>query len=78
MLDGDGTWFLAQNASDLVKSAGSLTEGATDAVVFSFSVLSIHNAVISVFQRKELAENDLYTLNEGVRSVEPQLLFCSC
>ncbi|TNM91324.1 hypothetical protein fugu_019704 [Takifugu bimaculatus] len=28
---------------------------------------SIHNAVISVFQQKELGENDLYTLNEGVR-----------
>ncbi|CAF95724.1 unnamed protein product, partial [Tetraodon nigroviridis] len=30
---------------------------------------SIHNAVISVFQRKELGENDLYTLNEGVRQL---------
>lgn len=29
--------------------------------------LSIHNAVISVFQRKDLGENELYTLNEGVR-----------
>lgn len=29
---------------------------------------SIHDAVISVFQRKELGENELYTLNEGVRS----------
>ncbi|KAF3705105.1 Proline-rich protein 5 Protein observed with Rictor-1 [Channa argus] len=28
---------------------------------------SIHNAVISVFQRKDLGENELYTLNEGVR-----------
>lgn len=30
-------------------------------------LLSIHNAVISVFQRKDLGENELYTLNEGVR-----------
>lgn len=28
---------------------------------------SIHNAVIAVFQRKDLAENELYVLNEGVR-----------
>lgn len=28
---------------------------------------SIHNAVISVFQRKDLGENELYSLNEGVR-----------
>ncbi|XP_031677249.1 proline-rich protein 5-like [Oncorhynchus kisutch] len=28
---------------------------------------SIHNAVIAVFQRKDLGENDLYILNEGVR-----------
>ncbi|XP_061618134.1 proline-rich protein 5-like isoform X6 [Phyllopteryx taeniolatus] len=28
---------------------------------------SIHNAVISVFQRKDLGENELFTLNEGVR-----------
>uniref|UniRef100_A0A8C6L9Z0 Proline rich 5 n=1 Tax=Nothobranchius furzeri TaxID=105023 RepID=A0A8C6L9Z0_NOTFU len=28
---------------------------------------SIYNAVISVFQRKDLGENELYTLNEGVR-----------
>uniref|UniRef100_A0A1A8ETY5 Proline-rich protein 5 n=1 Tax=Nothobranchius korthausae TaxID=1143690 RepID=A0A1A8ETY5_9TELE len=28
---------------------------------------SIHNAVIAVFQKKGLAENELYTLNEGVR-----------
>ncbi|KAM4570067.1 proline-rich protein 5-like isoform 2-T5 [Odontesthes bonariensis] len=30
---------------------------------------SIHNAVISVFQRKELGENELYSLNEGVRQL---------
>uniref|UniRef100_A0A3B4APP7 Cullin N-terminal domain-containing protein n=1 Tax=Periophthalmus magnuspinnatus TaxID=409849 RepID=A0A3B4APP7_9GOBI len=30
---------------------------------------SIHNAVISVFQKKEMGENELYTLNEGVRSL---------
>ncbi|XP_044042443.1 proline-rich protein 5-like [Siniperca chuatsi] len=30
---------------------------------------SIHNAVISVFQRKDLGENELYTLNEGVRQL---------
>uniref|UniRef100_A0A8C7WNZ0 Uncharacterized protein n=1 Tax=Oryzias sinensis TaxID=183150 RepID=A0A8C7WNZ0_9TELE len=30
---------------------------------------SIHDAVISVFQRKELGENELYTLNEGVRQL---------
>ncbi|XP_031439047.1 proline-rich protein 5 isoform X2 [Clupea harengus] len=30
---------------------------------------SIHNAVIAVFQRKELGENELYTLNEGVRQL---------
>uniref|UniRef100_A0A3Q1ECI3 Proline rich 5 n=1 Tax=Acanthochromis polyacanthus TaxID=80966 RepID=A0A3Q1ECI3_9TELE len=29
----------------------------------------IHNAVISVFQRKDLGENELYTLNEGVRQL---------
>ncbi|CAL8263123.1 unnamed protein product [Merluccius merluccius] len=28
---------------------------------------SIHNAVIAVFQKKGLADNDLYILNEGVR-----------
>ncbi|XP_057692682.1 proline-rich protein 5a [Corythoichthys intestinalis] len=28
---------------------------------------SIHNAVISVFQKKGLADNELYALNEGVR-----------
>ncbi|MGH0171868.1 UNVERIFIED_CONTAM: hypothetical protein FKN15_061791 [Acipenser sinensis] len=27
---------------------------------------SIHNGVISVFQKKGLPENELYTLNEGV------------
>lgn len=32
-----------------------------------FIFYSIHNAVISVFQRKDLGENELYTLNEGVR-----------
>lgn len=30
-------------------------------------ISSIHNAVISVFQRKDLGENELYNLNEGVR-----------
>ncbi|XP_041935159.1 proline-rich protein 5-like isoform X4 [Alosa sapidissima] len=30
---------------------------------------SIHNAVIAVFQRKVLGENELYTLNEGVRQL---------
>uniref|UniRef100_A0A3P9NA55 Proline rich 5 n=1 Tax=Poecilia reticulata TaxID=8081 RepID=A0A3P9NA55_POERE len=30
---------------------------------------SIHNAVISVFQKKDLGENELYTLNEGVRQL---------
>ncbi|XP_057712210.1 proline-rich protein 5-like isoform X1 [Corythoichthys intestinalis] len=30
---------------------------------------SIHNAVISVFQRKDLGENELFTLNEGVRQL---------
>ncbi|XP_072309536.1 proline-rich protein 5-like isoform X2 [Eucyclogobius newberryi] len=30
---------------------------------------SIHNAVISVFQKKALGENELYTLNEGVRQL---------
>nr|XP_055046988.1 proline-rich protein 5 isoform X1 [Misgurnus anguillicaudatus] len=30
---------------------------------------SIHNAVIAVFQRKNLSENELYTLNEGVREL---------
>ncbi|XP_077956396.1 proline-rich protein 5 isoform X2 [Gasterosteus aculeatus] len=29
----------------------------------------IHNAVISVFQRKDLGENELYILNEGVRQL---------
>ncbi|XP_065807646.1 proline-rich protein 5 isoform X1 [Labrus bergylta] len=29
----------------------------------------IHNAVISVFQKKDLGENELYTLNEGVRQL---------
>lgn len=38
--------------------------------------LSIHNAVISVFQRKELGENELYTLNEGVRSASPFVSLC--
>lgn len=28
---------------------------------------SIHNAVIAVFQKKGLADNELYVLNEGVR-----------
>lgn len=30
---------------------------------------SIHNAVISVFQRKVLGDNELFTLNEGVRQL---------
>lgn len=30
---------------------------------------SIHNAVISVFQRKDLGENELFILNEGVRQM---------
>uniref|UniRef100_A0A8C6UVJ8 Proline-rich protein 5 n=1 Tax=Neogobius melanostomus TaxID=47308 RepID=A0A8C6UVJ8_9GOBI len=30
---------------------------------------SIHSAVISVFQKKEMGENELYTLNEGVRQL---------
>ncbi|KAM4615260.1 proline-rich protein 5-like [Polymixia lowei] len=30
---------------------------------------SIHNAVIAVFQRKDLGENELYALNEGVRQL---------
>uniref|UniRef100_A0A671LY61 Proline rich 5a (renal) n=1 Tax=Sinocyclocheilus anshuiensis TaxID=1608454 RepID=A0A671LY61_9TELE len=29
----------------------------------------IHNAVIAVFQRKDLGENELYVLNEGVRQL---------
>nr|XP_046234410.1 proline-rich protein 5-like isoform X2 [Scatophagus argus]XP_046234411.1 proline-rich protein 5-like isoform X2 [Scatophagus argus] len=33
------------------------------------SFRSIHSAVISVFQRKDLGENELYTLNEGVRQL---------
>lgn len=33
------------------------------------SYCSIHNAVIAVFQKKGLAENELYVLNEGVRYV---------
>ncbi|XP_062860134.1 proline-rich protein 5 [Trichomycterus rosablanca] len=28
---------------------------------------SIHNAVIAIFQKKDLGDNELYTLNEGVR-----------
>ena len=28
---------------------------------------SIHNAVIAVFHKKGLADNELYVLNEGVR-----------
>ncbi|XP_056095901.1 proline-rich protein 5 isoform X1 [Rhinichthys klamathensis goyatoka] len=31
--------------------------------------ISIHNAVISVFQRRDLGENELYVLNEGVRQL---------
>ncbi|XP_028304181.1 proline-rich protein 5-like [Gouania willdenowi] len=30
---------------------------------------SIHNSVIAVFQKKDLGENELYTLNEGVRQL---------
>lgn len=37
---------------------------------------SIHNAVISVFQKKDLGENELYTLNEGVRSAISLFVFC--
>ncbi|XP_037316509.2 proline-rich protein 5-like isoform X2 [Pungitius pungitius] len=36
----------------------------------------IHNAVISVFQRKDLGENELYTLNEGVRQLLKTELGC--
>lgn len=32
-----------------------------------FVFCSIHNAVIAVFQKKGLADNELYVLNEGVR-----------
>ncbi|XP_048012151.1 proline-rich protein 5 isoform X2 [Megalobrama amblycephala] len=31
--------------------------------------ISIHNAVISVFQRRDLGENELFVLNEGVRQL---------
>lgn len=41
---------------------------------FSVFIPSIHNAVVSVFQRKDLGENELYSLNEGVRLA---LLFMS-
>lgn len=34
---------------------------------FAFFNHSIHNAVIGIFQKKGLADNELYTLNEGVR-----------
>ncbi|KAA8580163.1 hypothetical protein FQN60_005698 [Etheostoma spectabile] len=34
---------------------------------------SIHNAVISVFQRKDLGENELYALNEGVSTANVEL-----
>lgn len=37
---------------------------------FAFLCSSIHNAVIAVFQKKGLADNELYTLNEGVRYVQ--------
>ncbi|XP_043086709.1 proline-rich protein 5 isoform X2 [Puntigrus tetrazona] len=30
---------------------------------------SIHNAVVAVFQRRDLGENELYVLNEGVRQL---------
>lgn len=30
---------------------------------------SVHNAVIAVFQRRDLGENELYVLNEGVRQL---------
>ncbi|XP_054656531.1 proline-rich protein 5-like isoform X2 [Dunckerocampus dactyliophorus] len=30
---------------------------------------SIHNAVVSVFQKKDLGENELFSLNEGVRQL---------
>uniref|UniRef100_A0AAQ6IBB7 Uncharacterized protein n=1 Tax=Anabas testudineus TaxID=64144 RepID=A0AAQ6IBB7_ANATE len=35
---------------------------------------SIHNAVIAVFQKKGLADNELYVLNEGYN----YCLFCVC
>uniref|UniRef100_A0A7N8XNB4 Proline rich 5a (renal) n=1 Tax=Mastacembelus armatus TaxID=205130 RepID=A0A7N8XNB4_9TELE len=34
---------------------------------------SIHNAVIAVFQKKGLADNELYVLNEGVRTEKASL-----
>ncbi|KAM7378225.1 hypothetical protein PAMA_013224 [Pampus argenteus] len=42
---------------------------STDLHICLCVLLSIHNAVISVFQRKDLGENELYTLNEGVRQL---------
>ncbi|GAA6102677.1 proline-rich protein 5-like isoform X1 [Tachysurus ichikawai] len=30
---------------------------------------SIHNAVIGMFQKKDLGDNELYSLNEGVRQL---------
>lgn len=41
-------------------------------------ICSIHNAVISVFQRKDLGENELYTLNEGVRLAVCVFILSSC
>ncbi|KTG47522.1 hypothetical protein cypCar_00044436 [Cyprinus carpio] len=35
---------------------------------------SIHNAVIAVFQHKDLGENELYVLNEGVSGCELSLI----
>uniref|UniRef100_A0A8C2J6C3 Uncharacterized protein n=1 Tax=Cyprinus carpio TaxID=7962 RepID=A0A8C2J6C3_CYPCA len=33
------------------------------------TIVHIHNAVIAVFQRRDLGENELYVLNEGVRQL---------
>lgn len=63
----NATWNrYAASATRLLKMQHAAL--GADAGLF-ISWCSIHNAVIAVFQKKGLADNELYVLNEGVRYV---------
>lgn len=65
-------WSLAElYRSDRASAAAALEERSNQQRRAGANATwnSIHNAVIAVFQRKELGENELYTLNEGVRQL---------
>lgn len=68
--EGGGQCHLEQVRSDRCQAAeNALFNMRLRALtqVLCVSRCSIHNAVIAVFQKKGLADNELYVLNEGVR-----------